>query len=755
MDIIINNLVRYALIKTFPYFRFPGETILQQKWVEAIGMKSSVTQYTKLCSDHFDKDAFVENNQYTKKRRLLPTAVPSRLLSKNKILCEAENVSRNAISKDKKQLQDSEPSDTLVNLKRRLPYTDNLNETPSKKCRDSEPSAIRVNLKRSLCGTENSNEIPSKNLCSNNDLESSSVENVNVVESEKNCTDSKRRQAAPIDISHISSTTKIRFFDGPQPVHISREHFKTDEGWTLFLKYHLSNRRQKDTLRKRDAGKNIKIGNIKELVTKLKEENATAAVDYLQDPKALVLQAQKEAANNILRKKNENESLNAFMGKRKRLSNAVDKIKKLKSGESGQTKPCCVIKHVEEFEGSDQEPALLAEKSTHMEKENQQNNASNTLSPQSKRANDKADFMAAFTLMKSCQGQFSLEPEDDDVSSASSSSSRNARDHHLIGNKGGNHHRTKKSLSEAIYMSESRRSANDQYELPQNDQMDNASSTSSSLSRNPMNPHLIENREDHHQSVNRPLPEAILMSHSRRPSNYQYQLPPNDQMDNASSTSSSLSRNPMNPHLIENREDHHQRVNRPLPEAILMSHSRRPSNYQYQLPPKKVELETEQKIYDKVNDGNQVYLGLDVYVDEDVWARVNRKKKRPTMWLRDVAEMIWKPENLVMRAFDVKLCTAETPGKENENRLPFEEDKWQLMIQLYTKYLNDLHNENPRVNVKAYLSTASETISSKIQDLRALLRRKAENKLLAEKGIIRAKKKARRAYCYIDHHEES
>lgn len=37
---------------------------------------SSVTKYTKLCSDHFNKDAFVDSNGYTTIKRLVSTAVP-------------------------------------------------------------------------------------------------------------------------------------------------------------------------------------------------------------------------------------------------------------------------------------------------------------------------------------------------------------------------------------------------------------------------------------------------------------------------------------------------------------------------------------------------------------------------------------------------------------------------------------------------------------------------------------------------------
>lgn len=85
-----------------------------------------------------------------------------------------------------------------------------------------------------------------------------------------------------IDISHIPANKKFRFYDGSQSMHLSREDFATDESWFRFLKYIIYKNRQKESSRRKNERKAKKIGNIRELVSRLREENATAAADYLQ-----------------------------------------------------------------------------------------------------------------------------------------------------------------------------------------------------------------------------------------------------------------------------------------------------------------------------------------------------------------------------------------------------------------------------------------------------------------------------------------
>ncbi|XP_033225634.1 uncharacterized protein LOC117178332 isoform X1 [Belonocnema kinseyi] len=64
---------------------------------------------------------------------------------------------------------------------------------------------------------------------------------------------------------------------------MSRKDFATDEAWSRFLKFTIYKQRQAASCRKKNLRKSKQIGNIKELVSKLREENATAAADYLQE----------------------------------------------------------------------------------------------------------------------------------------------------------------------------------------------------------------------------------------------------------------------------------------------------------------------------------------------------------------------------------------------------------------------------------------------------------------------------------------
>lgn len=91
-----------------------------------------------------------------------------------------------------------------------------------------------------------------------------------------------RSQPSSIDVSNIPPSKKIRFYDGSQPVQLSRQDFTSHEAWTRFLKFYIYKKRQIESFRKKDARKNRTIENIKELITKLREDNATAAADYLQ-----------------------------------------------------------------------------------------------------------------------------------------------------------------------------------------------------------------------------------------------------------------------------------------------------------------------------------------------------------------------------------------------------------------------------------------------------------------------------------------
>lgn len=91
-----------------------------------------------------------------------------------------------------------------------------------------------------------------------------------------------RSQPSRIDVSHIPANKKIRFYDGPQVESLSKEDFTSHEAWIKCLKLYTSQNRKLASMHKKNIRQQKKIGNIKELVAKLKEENATAAAEYIQ-----------------------------------------------------------------------------------------------------------------------------------------------------------------------------------------------------------------------------------------------------------------------------------------------------------------------------------------------------------------------------------------------------------------------------------------------------------------------------------------
>ena len=72
-----------------------------------------------------------------------------------------------------------------------------------------------------------------------------------------------------------------------------------------------------------------------------------------------------------------------------------------------------------------------------------------------------------------------------------------------------------------------------------------------------------------------------------------------------------------------------------------------------------------------------MYLGLDVWVDEDPWLLL-QLQKQPYIYLRDLADIIWTPAKLVNRCFKMGRCTVTNINPESP-RKKIEADRLQLL----------------------------------------------------------------------------
>ncbi|XP_058790913.1 uncharacterized protein LOC131664069 [Phymastichus coffea] len=337
--------------KSRSFHKFPDDTVLKQQWLTAIG-KFSKTKHTKLCSDHFDNNAFVRSSGYTQKRRLLPTAVPCKLVNRNKVVVDSENISSKVIAKDHTQFNSENefctksdnvdetdlfsPSHNDVSKKIKNAFVENEQQF----CKPASHLPVPVDLDietafsneksvtettedlsshRSLEYTDKTNMSPNKRMCfSKHSKVNSSFANNEV---ESNHAALKRNQSSFIDVSNIPPTKKVRFYDGSQPLHLSRQDFISHEAWTRFLKFYISKNRQLESCRKKDARKNRSIGNIKELVMKLQKGNSNQRIkNTMSDINDVIVDESNEKDKNTIKR-----------DERKKRVSAKIKIKKMKS----------------------------------------------------------------------------------------------------------------------------------------------------------------------------------------------------------------------------------------------------------------------------------------------------------------------------------------------------------------------------------------------------------------------------------------
>ncbi|XP_057669585.1 uncharacterized protein LOC130901915 [Diorhabda carinulata] len=70
--------------KSRSFHKFPDDDGLRQKWMAFAGL-SSITKYTKLCTDHFDTSAYEDSDGSKIKRSLRKTVAPCRFVSTDKV----------------------------------------------------------------------------------------------------------------------------------------------------------------------------------------------------------------------------------------------------------------------------------------------------------------------------------------------------------------------------------------------------------------------------------------------------------------------------------------------------------------------------------------------------------------------------------------------------------------------------------------------------------------------------------------------
>lgn len=70
----------------------------------------------------------------------------------------------------------------------------------------------------------------------------------------------------------------------------------------------------------------------------------------------------------------------------------------------------------------------------------------------------------------------------------------------------------------------------------------------------------------------------------------------------------------------------------------------------------------------------QIYIGLNIWVEDNVWITLMGHKK-PSFFIRDMASIIWTPQKLVNRCFDInaknldKKVNRTSPRKKVESPL--------------------------------------------------------------------------------------
>ncbi|KAL7301961.1 hypothetical protein TKK_0005552 [Trichogramma kaykai] len=117
---------------------------------------------------------------------------------------------------------------------------------------------------------------------------------------------------------------------------------------------------------------------------------------------------------------------------------------------------------------------------------------------------------------------------------------------------------------------------------------------------------------------------------------------------------------------------------------------------------------------DTLGKRHEIYLGLDVLPEMEVYEKTRRIKK-PTIFCRDMADIIWAPKKLVNRAIGLEYCKKKQINKFSP-RKELEVDKKELWEDEFDRYLTKKNvSKSLKEALKADLYV---TLGQKIQDLR-------------------------------------
>ncbi|KAK9885079.1 hypothetical protein WA026_009305 [Henosepilachna vigintioctopunctata] len=101
----------------YVYNRFPDNPVLKEKWIEATGV-TKVTKYTKLCSDHFDENAFVDSDGYTSSRRLRTEAVPCRSTEQVEVVKNSDTENQTETNLQKQMYKNLKNNEVMYKTKK-------------------------------------------------------------------------------------------------------------------------------------------------------------------------------------------------------------------------------------------------------------------------------------------------------------------------------------------------------------------------------------------------------------------------------------------------------------------------------------------------------------------------------------------------------------------------------------------------------------------------------------------------------------
>ncbi|XP_060830919.1 uncharacterized protein LOC132915205 isoform X2 [Bombus pascuorum] len=218
------------------FHMFPKNELLRKKWMDAMNLLATPNFKTAyICSDHFDDKSFHDTDELRSRKRLRPDAVPQRISLK-----ESDDPS------EEKDLGSEE-----------------LFERPVDK--DHFKSEMVTDLSDTCIKAINEQD------CLTGEKSNSSMNNVPN-------SGNRRKNSFIKEIPR----KRIRFMNGFQTEHITREDFVSDEAWNRFLRLITYERNRMAAAHNRNSRKEKKIKNFKLLLRDLENRDDIDAAQYVK-----------------------------------------------------------------------------------------------------------------------------------------------------------------------------------------------------------------------------------------------------------------------------------------------------------------------------------------------------------------------------------------------------------------------------------------------------------------------------------------